>query len=197
MNRMIVVGMVFILGMNLSTIAQDTTTHASTGIFDVQLTDQKGIFKVNYLGIIPGNVIVKVYDQDGTELIQKIYSRTRQFTQLYNFGTAPKGRYTFVATTPVGKDVEEIYFSGISLPELEVSSTEEPSKIRLTMKNADGRPLTLILQDAASNRIHTQTVEVAGKVEQVYDLAQLPGKEVTFVVVNELGQSRKKTYQFE
>jgi len=197
MNRMIVIGMVFILGMSLSTIAQDTTTHASTGIFDVQPTDQKGVFRVNYLGIIPGNVIVKVYDQKGTELIQKIYPRTRQFSQLYNFGTAPEGKYTFVTTTPVGKDVEEVYFSGISLPELEVASTEDPSKLRLIMKNTDGRPLTLILEDEASNRIHSQTVKAAGKVEQVYDLTQLPGKEITFVVVNELGQSRQETFRFE
>lgn len=196
MIRMIVIGMVSILGMNLSVIAQGTTTHASTSLFDVLPTDQKGIFRVNYQGI-HGDITVDVYDQQGNNILHKEYPKTHQFSQLYNFETAPEGKYTFVAMTPLGKDEEVIYFDGISLPELEVVSTEDPSKLRLIMKNYDGRPVTLVLKDENLNSVHTQTVNAVGKVEQVFNVSQLPGKEVTFVVFNELGQTKSETYRFE
>jgi len=196
MIRMMIIGLALIVTASLTTVAQDTTTHASTNLFSVQPSSKPGYFRVDYTCPIPGNVTVKVYDEDGYLLVDKAHPSTNSFAQDYNFVSAPRGEYTFVVQTPMGIKQSVVEYSGIGLPDFSLEPTANPQKLRLVVNEPTKYPFTIFIRDEEGNLLHSQTIDRKDQFEQLYNMEQVQSSRVTFVVMNQIGDSVSETYSF-
>jgi len=196
MKRMFVIAMVLFLGLSHSTTAQDNTTHAIQlpQVLDVQPTDKAGVYQATFTGPMTEKVVLSLFDEEGHRLSSKQLRNTATFSQLYNLQSVAAGDYTWKLETPYTTVSSTVAYEGLPEPAITLLPSREPSRLRLLLEDSAQEPLTVSVFDEKDRLLHMQTVSPE-KYEQNYNLAQIEGSTVTFVVMNSLGKTASETYR--
>ncbi|MEM6628378.1 MAG: hypothetical protein AAF694_01850 [Bacteroidota bacterium] len=194
MKRMFVMALVCFLGIHHATHAQDKTTHAIQlpQVLTVQPAEKVGVYNLFFNGPVVDKLILSLYDSDGNLLSNKSFRDMGSFELPYNLRNAGAGHYTWVAKSSLGTVEQSLTYTGVPNPEIRLVANQEAKKLKLILDDATQEPLTVSIFDERQRLLHTQTVS-AEDYEQYYNLEQLNGSYVTFVVTNPTGKSSKES----
>ena len=196
MKRMIVMTMVALLGIFHSTQAQDHTTHApsSSSRFQVIPTGKPGVFQASYSGPMSKTILVSLVDEDQVILSTKVFNNLGSFSQQYNLRAVEPGEYTWVVRTAEGKTAETLSYEGLPRPAITLIPDSSSDRLKLIVSDQSKEEVTVSLFDEEDHLLHTQKVDPTSYVQH-YNLEQLTGSYVTFVVTNdETGKTSSESF---
>ena len=191
---MFVIAMVCFLGIHVATHAQDNTTHAIQlpQVLQVKSAGKIGVYNVAFSGPMVDKLTLSLYDGDRNLLSSKSFQNMGSFELPYNLRNAGADAYTWVAKSSLGTVEQSLTYTGVPNPEIKLVSNQDSKKLKLILDDATQEPLTVSIFDERQRLLHSQTVSPED-YEQYYNLEQLNGSYVTFVVTNPTGKSSKES----
>lgn len=186
-------------------IVASTFTFAGNPTSKVVVVNQNNseIFKVIYEGTTAGKVTLKVYDNQGIELLSEITSGLEKFMRPVNFSGMQPGEYSIEITDNNGKHTQKVNYKianrsatdGVavkresSIKSVYITKLKEAGKYLMSVNTDGTKKINVRIFDEADNLLHSEVVTVNGSTGLVYNLKQVEGQP-TFLVIDNDGNRK-------
>ncbi len=184
----------------LAVIVASTFTFAGNPTSKIVVVNQNHseIFKLIYEGTTAGRVILKVYDQQGRELLSETTQGLSKFMRPINFAGMEAGIYSIEITDANGTQTQKVNYTIASksskVENLVIKNESSIKSVHITKLQGDGKYLMSVvtdgtkkvnvrIYDASENLLHNENVTVNGSMGLVYNLKEVQGQP-TFLVVD-------------
>ncbi len=142
-------------------------------------------FRLIYQSETQQPVHIKLKDENGTLQYSERF-QLKSFVQPFDLSQLPDGNYTFELWTKEGKRVHEI--SNVSreivAPELNFDLAGNSKVARLQTEAPMGANLRLLIYDQDGAVLHKENWAAGQKINRQYDMEQVKGRGVTFLLLN-------------
>ncbi len=190
----------------VAVIVASTFTFAGNPTSKIVVVNQSNseIFKVIYEGTMVGKVTLKVYDNQGRELLAETTTGLSKFMRPVNFAGMEAGEYSIEITDANGKQSQKVNYKignkPARLENLLVKNESSIKSVHITKLQGEGKYLMSVVTDGtkkinvrifddSENMVHNENVTVNGSTGLVYNLKDVQGQP-TFLVIDNAGNKK-------
>ncbi|MEQ9300142.1 MAG: hypothetical protein RIF33_16330 [Cyclobacteriaceae bacterium] len=154
-------------------------------------------FRLIYQSETQQPVHIKLRDENGTLQYSERY-QLQSFVQPFDLSQLPDGNYTFELQTKEGKQVHEIsnVRKEIVAPELSFDLEADSKVARLQTEAPMGANMRLLIYDQEGAMLHKEDWVAGQKINRQYNMEQVKGKGVTFLLLNNGSVVTEKAVKF-
>ena len=154
-------------------------------------------FRLIYESQIEQPVSIKIKNDNGQLQYSERY-KLKSFVQPFDLSQLPDGAYTIELQTKEVKVVHEInnVSKMIAVPELNFDLAADSKVARLQTEAPMGANMRLLIYDQAGAMVHKEDWVAGQKINRQYDMEQVQGQGVTFLLLSEGQVITEKTVKF-
>jgi hypothetical protein len=161
---------------------------AQDGTFQVIPDSELGAYRLSYLNPGEAPFTVSITDADGNLLHRERLNQQNKLARAYRFSDVEAGTYFFQISTPE-KSMREAVEYPISRPAQLMAFTlltaPGSDRYQLQLAGESSQKVTVRIYDQDGSLLYNQRSTVAEQSNQVYNLAQVGARSVTFSVSND------------
>ena len=138
------------------------------------------------------DVIIRINDADGVELMREVLSGVGSDIKKINLKNLPEGSYDFIIEDNLKKEIRpfelDAAFVNFTTGEREYfkpSITQRGDYIALNFLAFAGHKVNVRIQDIQGNRLYNGTIQANGSVNKAYNIKNLAKGAYTFIVSND------------
>lgn len=154
-------------------------------------------FRLIYESEINQPVHIKIKDATGQLQFSERY-QLKSFVQPFDLSQLPDGLYTIELQTKEGKAVHEInnIAKELEIAELNFAIDTNSKVARLQTEAPMGAKMRLLIYDQEGAMLHEEDWAAGQKINRQYDMEQVKGMGVTFLLLNDGQVVNEKTVKF-
>lgn len=160
---------------------------AQDGTFEVIPDSQLGAYRLSYLNPGEAPFTVSITDARGNLLHREHLGQQNKLVRAYRFSDVEAGTYFFQISTPE-KGIRESVEYPISQPAEPIAfnllTDPRGDRYQLQLTGAPSQKVTIRIYDQDGNMLYNHRSTVAEQSNQIYNLAQVGARSVTFSVSN-------------
>ena len=131
-------------------------------------------------------VMIKLLDQKGKEILSKKVKSEEGFIQPFNFKNLDEGTYTFEITDDDGTVKEEVNYTRYIARKNAISSVYQitgTSKYKVSLES-DGNPVMVEIKDSKGNVVHKEKIDAESSFSRTYDLSAISAQDLQFEITS-------------
>jgi hypothetical protein len=154
-------------------------------------------FRLIYESEVEQPVYIKIKDDNGRLQFSERY-QLKSFVQPFDLSQLPDGAYTIELQTKEGKAVHKIdnVSKELVTPELNFDLDANSKVARLQTEAPMGASTRLLIYDQEGVMLHKEDWVAGQKINRQYDMQQVKGTGVTFLLLNGGEVVKEKTVKF-
>ncbi|MGB3616590.1 MAG: hypothetical protein WBA12_00595 [Catalinimonas sp.] len=142
-----------------------------------------GVYHLYYDAAQPGDVRLRVRDDDGFVLYRAHWTQVANETKQFDMNALPPGVYTFEIKDEHGRRELLVQHKMPTKPDVHVEIDPlADQRYRVKVRGERSEPVRINLYDGAQRLLRTDLVESEKDFSRVYDLSRLPYADVQFEV---------------
>ncbi len=164
--------------------------------FAVVASKESSVFKVIYEGSSVGNVLLTIYNEDGSIVYTETIKGIEKFIRPINFDGMIAGEYNIEISDANGKQAQRVSVGSTvnfkkrsAVKGAHVAKVGSESKYLVSISNNGADEVSVRILDGDSNVIFSEKISAAGDFAKVYNLKQIIGNP-TFEITSNDGYAR-------
>lgn len=164
--------------------------------FAVVAGKEGSVFKVIYEGSTVGNVLLTIYNENGSIVYAETIKGMDKFIRPVNFDGMVDGEYNIEISDANGKQAQKVSVGSTvnfkkksAVKGAHVAKVGTDNKFLVSIANNGGEEINVRILDGDSNVIFSENISAAGDFAKVYSLKQVQGNP-TFEITSTDGYSK-------
>jgi hypothetical protein len=164
--------------------------------FAVVAAKETSVFKVIYEGSNVGNVLLTIYNENGSIVYTEAIKGIEKFIRPVNFDGMVAGEYNIEISDSNGKQSQKVsvgstvnFKKGSVVKGAHVAKVGADAKYLLSVANNGAKEINVRILDGDSNLVFSEKISATGDFAKVYSLKQVQGNP-TFEIISNDGYSK-------